>query len=81
MSEHSTDHQIGDELLVRVCFDYEPLQQEIVHSDNPQPGFPAVIIINSIQARMSGDEILYCLNQKTLDDLEQACFESMENEQ
>jgi len=81
MSEHHIDHCIGNELSVRVWFDYEPPQQEVIYSDNPQPGFPAAVTINSVEADASCNDILDCLNKKTLDDLEQACFESIEGEQ
>lgn len=85
MGEQSFTTVIGDEdeLSVVVYFDYEPAQEEIIYSDNPQPGFAAVAMITDVVVNadsiLNAASIVECLNNETLEKLVVGSHEHMES--
>lgn len=71
---HST---LGDDTEVKVCYEYEPAQKEILApNEAAQPGFPARIEL--CEVLIDGDDVLDDLNSECIGRLEQACWAHFE---
>jgi len=78
MTELNITCWIGDELAVDVYYDYDPGEPEVLYPiDKAHPGCGAEIIVNMVM--VNGSDILNCLNQKTINKIEDNINEFITN--
>ena len=83
MSSYEFKTIIGEDLDVKVFFDYQPAEPaNYPHEQNGYPGCDAEIQNMSVMAgklEWGGKEITDCLNEQWLSRLEIECFEHVNN--
>jgi len=79
MEEQYITSQIGSEVEVKVYFDYQPEEPEVLHpSEDAYPGCPSEVIINSVcVGGVNGMDLLEVLDGACISALEEECEQSV----
>lgn len=77
MSEHTLDTVLGDEIEVKVIFDFQPEEKQTWD----YPGYPASVDIEAVLVNGREDsDIQAVLSDKVIDSLTMECFGELNNE-